>query len=237
VAGIASNFRSPARRERLGGRAAIARHRHREGYVTVILSGGYVEAGFDGRRHFVAGDVVAHGPYDAHLDHVAIGGAELINLPLPPGSDLPAAFTVEDVDAIARLAESDAFAAVSSLRPKETIASRDDWVDLLAAELVSGPSLRLNHWAEQMGFAAETLSRGFRSAYGVTPARFRLEARTRKAMSLVEGTDLGLAAIAADCDFSDQSHLTRSILELTGQPPGRWRRKSIAFKNGGHSPA
>jgi AraC-like DNA-binding protein len=223
------------RRERLGGGAAIARHRHREGYVTVILSGGYVEAGFDGRRNFIAGDVVAHGPYDAHLDHVAISGAELINLPLPSGPDLPAAFTVEDVDAVARLAERDAFAAVLSLRPKEMIASRDDWVDLLAAELVSSPSLRLDHWAEQMGFAAETLSRGFRSAYGVTPARYRLEARTRRAMSLIEGTDLGLAAIAADCDFSDQSHLTRTILQLTGQAPGHWRRKSISFKNRGRS--
>jgi hypothetical protein len=30
-----------------------------------------------------------------------------------------------------------------------------------------------------------------------------------------------MAALAADAGFADQAHLTRAIVELTGQPPKR----------------
>jgi transcriptional regulator GlxA family with amidase domain len=82
-----------------------------------------------------------------------------------------------------------------------------------------------------MGLAAETLSRGFRAAFGVTPARFRGEVRTRRAMEMILQTDASLAEIAIDCGYSDQPHLTRAVVALTGKPPGQWRQ-SNSFKNG-----
>jgi AraC-like DNA-binding protein len=222
-------------REKLPAGISIARHRHREGYVTVIVAGGYHEAGLDGRRELDAGSVLVHRAYDAHLDYVGRGGADLINLPLPDDVALPVAFKIDDPDAIARLAENDPRAATESLRPVGAVTVASDWPDRLAADLVSRPEQRLCDWADRIGLAAETLSRGFRSAFGIAPARFRAEVRARRAMAMIERAELSLAAIAADCGYADQPHLNRAIVTLTGRSPGQWRRSSSFKSDGGVS--
>jgi len=218
-------------RERLPAALSIPRHHHRDGYIAVVLAGGYQEAGLAGRIQLKAGDVAVHGPFDAHLDHVGRGGADVLNLPLPPGARLPALYSIADPDAIARTAERDPLAAVEALVPGPTLLAANDWPDRLATAMSESADGPLRDWADRHGLAAETLSRGFRRAYGVTPARFRLEARARRAVHLIETTRLPLAAIAADCGFADQPHLTRAVHWLTGRPPGHWRR-SISFKTG-----
>ena len=224
-------FRSPwYGRERLDARRSIPRHHHRYGYITVVLAGGYQEAGFDGRRNLSAGHVVVHRAFDAHLDHIGTAGAEVINLPLPECFSLPTAFVIDDTDAVARLAETDPLRAATLLRPAGEVRAASDWADRLAAALVQYPEQRLTDWAGEAGLAPETLSRGFRAAYGLTPARFRIEARVQRAMMMIEQENLGLAAVAADAGFADQSHLTRTIVELTGQTPGSWQRQSNSFK-------
>jgi AraC-like DNA-binding protein len=50
-------------------------------------------------------------------------------------------------------------------------------------------------------------------------------------MDMIIRTNAGLASIASECGFSDQPHLTRAIVDLTGKTPGRWR-KSNPFKTG-----
>jgi AraC-like DNA-binding protein len=142
------------------------------------------------------------------------------------------AFTIDDPDAIARLAEIGLGAAANSLRPIGAVTAASDWPDRLAADLVSVPDQRLGRWADRAGLAAETISRGFRSAFGVAPARFRAEVRARRAMTMIEQADLSLATIAADCGYSDQPHLNRAIVALTGRSPGQWRR-SNSFKSSG----
>ena len=223
-------------RERLNARACITRHRHWNGYITVVLGGRYQEAGLDGRRDLAAGDVVVHRRFDAHLDCVGPNGAELINLPLPPGSSLPTAFRVEDPDRVARLAESDPATAARTLRPDGAVAIQSDWPDRLALLLTAPNQQRLGQWADSIGLAAETLSRGFRAAYGITPARFRAEARARRAMEMILATETSLASVAIDCGYSDQPHLSRAIVELTGRSPGHWRR-SNPFKKDERTPA
>ena len=228
---LGSHFHTPQfGRERLGAHERIARHRHWGGYITVVIGGHYDEAGFGGRVSLRAGDVVVHGCFDAHLDHIGSRGAELINLPLPAGLQLPTSFTIEDPDGLARLAEIDLQKAAQSLRPYGEITTRADWPDLLALVLARPDGELLGAWADNMGLAAETLSRGFRAAYGVTPARFRGEVRARRAMEMILQSDASLAEIAFDCGYSDQPHLTRAVVELTGKPPGQWRR-SNSFKN------
>src|SRR5262245_50289943 len=111
-------------RERLSPGLSLARHWHGDGYITVVLGGSYQEAGFDGRRNLIAGDVVVHRRYDAHLDHIGADGAELINLPLPPEIALPAAFRAEDPDALARLAERSPLEAALQLRPSGEVAAQ-----------------------------------------------------------------------------------------------------------------
>lgn len=226
-----SEFHSPHfGRELLDASICIPRHRHWGGYITVVVQGGYQEAGLGGRLNLAAGDVVVHRHFDAHLDYIGYSGAELVNLPLLPGLSLPTAFRIDDPDSLAKLAEFDLVGAARSLRPDGVVEVQSDWPDKLAQVLVASHGQRLGHWADTMGLAAETLSRGFRAAYGITPARFRAEARARRAMELIVRSETSLASIAIDCGYSDQPHLNRDIVELTGKSPGRWRRSNPSKK-------
>ncbi len=67
----------------------LPRHRHANGYATVVLAGSFEEAGFAGRFAAKPGDVLLHGK--GH-------------------------FSVPDPDTLARLAERDAEAAAAQLR-------------------------------------------------------------------------------------------------------------------------
>jgi AraC-like DNA-binding protein len=192
----------------------------------VVISGGYQEAGLGGRFDLRAGDVVVHRAFDAHLDQVERAGAEVINLPLPPAL-LPPVFRIEDPDAIARIAEVDLAAAALSISPSAVTPRIADWPDELAIHIDKEPDQELRDWALERGLAPETLSRGFRKAYGVTPARFRAELKVLRAMSLLQSTHLGLAEIGIASGFADQPHMTRAITSLTGRSPSAWRRRSI----------
>jgi AraC-like DNA-binding protein len=97
--------------------------------------------------------------------------------------------------------------------------SRADWPDLLAADLLDAPDLPLAKWAEQRGLHPASLSRGFRQQFEVTPAQFRLTARTRRAIDRVIETSTTLATIAVAEGFADQAHMTRSIMRQTGRSP------------------
>ncbi len=215
----------PAHRQRLTPGMRLARHRHAGAYAAVVLSGGYEEAGDAGRRRVQPGDVVLHGPFEAHLDRSGGQGAEVLNLVLPEGAVLGGFGRLKDVDAVARLAERDPAEAarllVALTRQAPPIPA--DWPDLLAAALSASSPLRLETWARSQGLTPETVSRGFRRVFGVSPSRFRLEVRARRAWSAVRATPEALAAIADDAGFADQAHMTRAVTALTGRPPGAWR--------------
>ncbi|MET0337805.1 MAG: AraC family transcriptional regulator [Caulobacter sp.] len=209
--------------------ADLPRHRHAEPYLAVVLAGGYEEAGDGGRRQVRAGEAVLHYAFEAHLDRLSPQGAEVLNLPLPHELSLPAFLGLDDVDAIARLAERDVRAAselaVLALRPLTDCAG--DWPDALAAALNDDPSLEIATWAGRQGLAPETVSRGFRQVFGVSPKRFRLEARARRAWRGLAHAST-LASLAADTGFADQAHMTRAVTQLTGRTPGAWI-KSVQY--------
>jgi AraC-like DNA-binding protein len=202
----------------------MPRHRHIEGYAALVLDGGYVEAGDRGRIRVQAGQVVIHGAYEAHQDHFARAGAVVLNLPLVAGLDAITG-VVSDVDAIAREAERDIRAAASMLaetiRPMNALLT--DWPDQLATALASQRDFSIEDWADEMGLAPPSISRGFRQAYGVSPKRFRLEQRTLRALRKLQAWPGTLAGLAADVGFSDQAHLTRAVLAMTGVAPHRLR--------------
>lgn len=205
----------------------MARHRHAGGYAALVLKGGYVEAGDRGRFHAEPGRVLIHGPWESHMNAVSRAGAVVVNLPL---ADVAfGAGVVDDPDAVARAAERDIAEAEAllhrMLRPLEVGAT--DWPDALAQALRGDPDTALEVWADTAGLAPATVSRGFRQAFGTSPRRYRAEQRALKAArALLESGD-PLAALAADLGFVDQAHMTRAVAALTGQPPGRFRVKSV----------
>lgn len=215
----------PPLRQRLT-RGELPRHRHAEGYLAVVLSGGYEEAGEGGRRQAAPGDVIIHHAFEAHLNRVPGRGAVVLNLPLL--GRFPTGFgRVADPDAIARAAERDPMAALEALATAFAPARAPDadWPDDLARLLATQPAC-LQAWAEARGLSPEHLSRGFRKVFGVAPQRFGLEARARAAAADAATSDAALASIAFDRGFADQAHMTRAVAAVTGRTPGAWRISS-----------
>jgi len=211
--------------EKWEGRTSIPRHRHANGYAALIVSGGYEESGSFGRYRVRVGEVLLHRPFDAHLDRFGLSGARILNLPLrsQPAYGLG---RVADSDRIVQLARKDLIAATESLFEQLTPVrpAPADWPDLLASNLISDPTLQLREWAERQGLAQESLARGFRKVFAMTPAAFRAEARAHSAWVGIGDAAAPLAHIAEATGFADQAHMTRAISELTGRPPSHWRR-------------
>ena len=202
----------------------FARHHHARPYAALVVRGQLEEAGDRGRFRARAGDVLVHAGFDAHEDRIGRHGATLINFAL----DAPLAGwfgTVADLDAIVRAHERDP-AEAQDLLAREfvpTAPSAGDWPDLLAAELAAGRSLRIEHWADRHGLHPASVSRGFRRAYGVSPKRFRLEQAASRAARRIGACAHPLGAIAADCGFADQAHMTRTLSAMFGLAPSALR--------------
>jgi AraC-like DNA-binding protein len=204
----------------------VPRHIHREGYANVLLASTFTEAGFAGRSRVTPGMALLHGPFDCHANIEGSGRRPtIIRLPWR-GPFAEGAYRVRDPDLLARLAEHDPWEAeVALIEMIEPIEGRAvAWVDELADALKSGLTLELSDWAEQHSLNPASVSRGFRDAYGVSPQRFRLEARARLAWRRVMKENVSLTRIAYDCNFSDLAHMSRSVASLTGASPTLWRK-------------
>jgi AraC-like DNA-binding protein len=201
----------------------VPRHHHLAPYAAIVLRGSYVEAGDRGRFRVEAGDVLLHDRFEAHGDTFGAAGADILNLPCPEGLGA-ASGRIEDPDRIVRVAERDPAAAAEELIAGLVPGGRrlDDWPDLLAAELDRDRVRSLADWAESHGLAPASLSRGFASAYGVSPKRYRAERRaSRAAQAIASGGAGPLVMLALDLGFADQSHMSREVVRLTGLAPRR----------------
>jgi AraC-like DNA-binding protein len=215
-------------RQKLGSGQRFSRHRHPHPYAAVVLDGAYREAGSGGRFRVSSGEVMFHDAFDAHVNCVEPTGAVILNIPLRSHAAHAAHrahFGVANVDAIAAMAERDPAAAERELLTSliELPAPAGDWPDLLAADLRRNAVASLELWSAHHGLTPHSLSRGFRNAFGVTPKRFGLESKAHAALRYIRVGTTPLSAIAADAGFSDQAHMTRTIAELTGNPPSHWR--------------
>ena len=115
------------------------------------------------------------------------------------------------------------FATVSEPRVREAVAAieaSEGGVDVEALGKLAGASPR-------------NLGRLFDDWVGMPPKRFarivRLQAALRR---LQENPEESLSALALDCGFADQAHLTRELRAMSGLAPGELQRKlSDSFKS------
>ncbi|WP_266158094.1 helix-turn-helix domain-containing protein [Dyella silvatica] len=211
----------------------LDRHCHDGAFATVVLSGGYTEAGDEGRHTVEAGDVLIHRPYESHLDCFSRRGAEVLVLPVAHGDSVPLFGKVADIDGLVRVArrspQDGRLLLLETLQASEQ--RHRDWPDLLAEQLRQDADLSLRHWAAAMGLRAESISRGFQRAYGTTPKAFRAQARARAAVQCMGEAGRSLCDIATALNFADQAHMTRAIVALTRHPPRHWRQLKAAAAN------
>ncbi|MFI4902334.1 MAG: helix-turn-helix domain-containing protein [Burkholderiales bacterium] len=206
----------------------LPRHQHAHGFAAVVLSGRYSEAGDTGRHRLEPGDVLVHRAYESHIDRFEATGADVLVIPLAQPWAGPMLGRVRDADEVMYVAENDPLEAAGALN--DAIVPRasevHDWPDLLARALHANPALALAPWASERGLHPGSLSRGFRQIFGVTPAHFRLVARTHRAIRALRETRATLGDIAYACGFADQAHLTRAVRTMCAMPPARVRATS-----------
>jgi AraC-like DNA-binding protein len=206
--------------------ASVDRHVHVGAYASIVLSGGYEEAGDHGRFRVSDGDVIFHERFEAHLDRFSGGETVVLNLNLSADYKIPPGLArITDVDELVRIAEKDQKEALNFLMLNAT--RRDarvlDWEDELCRVLQEDDSIQLTEWAERNKLSPWTVSRGFKEVFAVTPESFRARSRARRAWRRICGTGDSLTSIALEVGFTDQSHMTHGIRQLTGMTPAKWR--------------
>jgi len=211
---------------------SLPRHRHLRAYATVVLAGTFEESGYNGRIRATAGDVLIHPALDCHGNQMVSAGVKLIRLDWRDASGIGGLYHLDNVDEVVRTAEKDVIEAAHLLecvlrnKCSPSPGRRNDWPDLLLADLAKNASTEIGVWAEANGLARETVSRGFAAAYGTAPSILRAELRARSAWLLITRGSECLCSIAADTGFADQAHMTRWIHRITGAPPAAWRRNA-----------
>ncbi len=86
----------------------------------------------------------------------------------------------------------------------------------------------LNELAALSGLSPWHFSRAFKASTGLAPYRWQLDARIRRAQSLLLDTRATLEQIAEATGFADAVHFGRTFRKFVGTTPGSWRQ---AHKN------
>jgi AraC-like DNA-binding protein len=94
--------------------------------------------------------------------------------------------------------------------------------EFLLANVKRGVALR--EVARECGVSVGHFSRAFRRTLGVAPHKWLVEQRVVLSKEKLRDDGLSLSDVAAECGFSDQSHLTRVFRQAVGVSPGAWRR-------------
>ena len=92
---------------------------------------------------------------------------------------------------------------------------------------VSGGTLPIAALAAGTGWSHRHFKALFQAEMGLSPKAAARLLRFDRARTLIEGApEASLAAIAAACGYSDQSHLTREVRAFAAASPGALRRES-----------
>jgi AraC family transcriptional regulator len=94
--------------------------------------------------------------------------------------------------------------------------------ELLCANIKRGVALK--EVARECDLSVGHFSHAFRRTLGVAPHKWLIEQRVVLSKEKLRDNGLSLSDVAAECGFSDQSHLTRVFRQTVGVSPGAWRR-------------
>jgi AraC family transcriptional regulator len=85
-------------------------------------------------------------------------------------------------------------------------------------------AVALKEVARECGLSVGYFSHAFRRTLGVAPHKWLIEQRVVLSKDKLRDDGLSLSDVAAECGFTDQSHLTRIFRQAVGVSPGTWRR-------------
>jgi AraC family transcriptional regulator len=212
-------------------------HHHEEGYLCLILDGGYDEwpAG-GGRASVTTGSLVAYAAGSAHATRTGACGARILHVAYPgsPAMIERASGTaigilwqlVRVVERSARAGADDTDALQAACLTSEL------WAD--AAEPLGGASLDRLRDAVRESFAERVtleglarmvdrhpahVARALRARWGMTVGEYVRRTRVAEAVRRLRTTDDALSTVAYCSGFADQSHMGRCVRHYTGVAP------------------
>jgi AraC-like DNA-binding protein len=98
----------------------------------------------------------------------------------------------------------------------------DELVKKAAGWVTRNPGVGLDRLADLTGLSDRQLRRRFEVAVGYGPKTFQRIVRFQRWLDLTQSTPEAqrrLVDLAAEAGYADQSHLTREVSRLAGQPP------------------
>jgi len=98
----------------------------------------------------------------------------------------------------------------------------------LAAYIDSNIGRRLltRELSAQMNMSPGHFFRMFRISFAMSPHRYIMNCRVRRAELMMATSRESLARIACACGLSDQAHFSRIFRTIVGTSPSNWRRRS-----------
>lgn len=97
-------------------------------------------------------------------------------------------------------------------------------------ERISAGAPSIAALADELGWSHRRLIARYRDAVGLPPKTVARIVRFERLTARLSGSgDTGWAALAAECGFFDQAHLSREVRELTGQTPTQLRASMVNF--------
>lgn len=116
---------------------------------------------------------------------------------------------------------------LSKIRPSINI----DRIGESVSSLLRHPSMPMNLLANAACLSNRQYERVFRYTVGMNPKEYSRIVRFQKAMWLMQRGETNFAAIAAECGYSDQSHLIRNFKELSGHTPELLLKQHIPYSD------
>ncbi len=124
---------------------------------------------------------------------------------------------------------SDTYSLISTCIPADNDINKE--LDIIKNEIIGNPEIELSiaEMSQKVNISSYHLIRKFSSENGLTPHKFQMQCRIRKAQELLrEGNKV--ADVAQMVGFCDQSHLDRVFRKQVGISPEEYRNSAILSK-------
>lgn len=232
---------------------ALPSHSHRRASVNLILAGAYEESLDGSSRTYGPLSLIAKPAGTRHANAFRLGGAESLLIEVSAAEEEALAGCGEflrrpsvlhgspavlpGLRIVSELRSTDSFSclvietailelltATASL-PEKLSPSAPAWLSrtVEALHVLPPEELSLAGLAEAAGVHRVHLAKTFKQRFGVSVGNYARRQRTMRAVDRIVHSRQPLSHISADCNFSDQSHMNRSVKAATGFTPGSLR--------------
>lgn len=126
---------------------------------------------------------------------------------------------------------TDYYSMISICLPEEDHMDRE--LNIIKKEIIGNPELEISiaDMSEKVHISPYHMIRKFACENGLTPHKFQLQCRIRKAQELLEN-GMKVVDVAAAVGFCDQSHLCRAFKKQMGITPEEYINSAILYKSG-----